>query len=326
MRRPLFGNGYPKPIVPGEDVVVFDASQAEASGSGAQTFFLTLYYYFSPEVVDGGGLGVADADLAATVGVPELVSGGLPIIDGVQTVGGERIPLTAQDNPSLNGFWEVDGGGNWSRSAAPAVGAYQYGMWCTVAGGDTLTDVNFTYIGPESPPAALSTVAFPAAGPALEFVSNAGVNAQVYVDQGPGTNQILLEDIDNTIGQILFGVDKGAVLAVDRLPLSGTGRLIVKSEAVSSEKFWLLGYFERGEAGANAGGADRILQPDIRLINTNTAFEITTGGPVAPGGLPFKAAIPIHQLTTEYIDEITIFAGVSKNADAEPATPIVVII
>ncbi|MCP4244695.1 MAG: hypothetical protein GY772_29480 [bacterium] len=324
MRRPIFGNGYPKPLNPGEEVVVFDASQAEASGSGAQTFFLTLYYYFSPEVVDGGGAGFpANPVLASIVNVPEVAGGGLPVIDGVPTAAGNLVLLTAQDDPSLNGFWTVVAAGDWTRPAAPAPAAYLIGSWCTVTAGDTLAGVNFTYTGPDNSPAVLATPAAPA-GPPLEFVSNAGVNAQVYVDQGPGTNQILLEDIDNQIALLLFGVDKGAVLAVDRLPLSGTGRLIVKSEPMSSEKFWLLGYFERGVTGDNAGGADRILQPDIRVINSNTAFELTTGGPVAAGGLPVKAAIPIHQVTTEYIDEITIFAGVSKNADAEPATPIVV--
>ncbi len=320
MRRPIFGNGYPKPLNPGEDVVVFDASQAEASGSGAQTFFLTLYYYFSPEVVAqlapfAGGAGTAR--VVSTVNVPEANTGGAPIIDGVATVVGDTVLLVAQDDPALNGIYVVAPlPGPWVREAgATAPADFTYGNGVSITEGDSQAGVTWVYVGQDNP--VINTTPLP-------FASTVGVNAQVYVDQGPGTNQLLLEDIDHPVGLGLFIVDKGAVLAVDRLPLSGTGRLIVKSEATSGQKFWLLGYFERGVTGDNAGGADRILQPDIRVINSNTAFELTTGGPVPAGGLPVQAAIPIHQVTTEYIDEITIFAGVSKNADAEPATPIVV--
>jgi hypothetical protein len=260
------------------------------------------------------------------VNVPEVETGGTPIIDGQPTAAGTTVLLAGQDDPAFNGVWDVVAVGPWTRTGgANASADFDQPKFLTVLGGDTFTNVRFVYTGPLfDPPTPITLAQQPAqpTGDPLNFVSQLGVNAQVYVDQGPGTAQILLEDIDNLIATGLLLVDKGAVLAVDRLPLSGTGRLVVKSEAISSEKFWLLGYFERGVTGDNAGGADRILQPDIRVINSNTAFEITTGGPVASGGLPFKAAIPIHQLTTEYIDEITVFAGCSKNAEARPSVSI----
>lgn len=56
----------------------------------------------------------APARLAATAAVAAL--NGLPTIDGVATADGDRVLLTAQSDPTLNGLWQVSTG-NWIRTA-----------------------------------------------------------------------------------------------------------------------------------------------------------------------------------------------------------------
>ncbi len=153
----------------------------------------------------------------------------------------------------------------------------------------------------------------------------AGVDAQVFSDDGAGTPQILLEDIDNTVMGVLGIIDKGAVLAIDRIPVTGTGRLIVKSEASSDQAFWVVGYFELNapDTTLDEHVPQRNLQPSKTEISTATAIEVAVPAAVANPTIVTKV---LHELTTEYTDELTVFVGVTKDVAAEPEDPIVVVI
>lgn len=205
MRRPLFGNGFPVQVNPGEEVVLFDAAEGQTPSTQGHIYFVTAYYYFTPETT-----------------------------------------------------------------------------------GD-------------------------------------GVNAQVFQDSGPGTPQILLEDIDNTIALGLFLVDKGAMLAVDRIPVSGTQRLIVKGEVTgetSDQAFWVMGYFEVDSPDRDESQISRPLQPNKNQVTTDPC-QISVATSPANDTVITKT---LHELTTEYVDEITLFVGLTKDPDAEPAEPIPVVI
>jgi hypothetical protein len=314
MRRPLFGNGYPVPVEPGEEVVVFDASQAQDVGE--ITFFTTLYYYFSPETREAEGSPWGDVVLTATENI-DLTSAVAASVDGVAVGLNNRVFLGSQANPVENGIYIAVGTAPNSWARVPDMGTaadFAENKSVKATAGDTQKDVQWLYIGPVS--AGIPVVDTDP----LIFLSKAGVNAQVYVDNGPGTPQILLEDVDNLIATGLFIIDKGAMLAVDRLPITATGRLIIKSEPASTQKFWLLGFYELGAADTSDVVGQRVLQPNKLAINTQTAFQLKTPA-IAPGGNPSVQAVAIHELTTEYIDEITLFGGVTSDKGAEPVLP-----
>lgn len=92
----------------------------------------------------------AKLDAAAAVvkvaATTNMALSGLPIIDGYQTIAGDRALLTAQATASQNGPW-VTAAGAWARPADFAAGAVITGRSVVVAGGSTLAGTLWSLSG-----------------------------------------------------------------------------------------------------------------------------------------------------------------------------------
>lgn len=215
---------------------------------------------------------VKDAALAATVGDIDLATGGLLVVDGYQTIAGDRILVKSQTNPIENGIY-VAAVGTWLRSAdADEDGEIVEGMSIFVRNDGTHTGHGHVYVMNANGPIVIGV-------DAIGFVVHHEVSGHaddISVDNGSfsiltGTNvQSVLDSADNAIQ-----ANADAVSTLDtRLDnLSGvtgsdlgtfTGVTIADSSNVKSA---LQALETKAEADALVYGASKV----VAVSQTNTA-------------------------------------------------------
>lgn len=215
---------------------------------------------------------VKDAALAATLANIDLATGGLLVVDGYQTLEGDRILVRSQANPVENGIYTASAGA-WVRTAdADEDGEIVEGMSIFVRHDGTHTGHGHIYVMTSGDPITIGV-------DAINFVVHhevAGHADDISVDNGnfsvlTGTNaQTVLDSADNALDLIASTVDSinGAGPGATDLG-TFTGSTIADGESIKDA----LQSLETAVESADANYANNKL---VQTSQTNTAGTWTT--------------------------------------------------
>jgi uncharacterized cupin superfamily protein len=215
---------------------------------------------------------VKDAALAATVGDIDLATGGLLVVDGYQTIAGDRILVKSQTNPIENGIY-VAAVGTWLRSAdADEDGEIVEGMSIFVRNDGTHTGHGHIYVMNANGPIVIGV-------DAISFVVHHEVSGHaddVSVDNGSfsiltGTNvQSVLDSADNALQLIADTVDSVVGAGAGAQDLGAfTGSTFSDSGTVKS-------VLQEAETAIEANAAIYSDSKAVVVSQTNTAGTWTT--------------------------------------------------
>ncbi|MGL5283961.1 MAG: hypothetical protein ACRC8W_19850 [Plesiomonas shigelloides] len=170
---------------------------------------------------------VKDAAVVATVANVDLATGGLLVVDGYQTVAGDRILVKSQTDPVENGIY-VAAAGAWSRSTdADENGEIVTGMQVFVYNDGTHSGHGHIYVMNSLDPVIIGTdpinfvVSMEVAGHAGQLaVDDAafsvlqGTTGQAAFDSADNALQLIADTVDSVVGAGAGAVDLGTFTGV----------------------------------------------------------------------------------------------------------------
>lgn len=175
----------------------------------------------------GNRTNVKDAAIVATVANVDLATGGLLVVDGYQTVAGDRILVKSQTDPVENGIY-LAAAGAWSRSAdADENGEIVTGMQVFVYNDGTHSGHGHIYVMNSLDPVVIGTdpinfvVSMEVAGHAgqlavddASFSILQGTTGQAAFDSADNALQLISDTVDSVVGAGAGAVDLGAFTGV----------------------------------------------------------------------------------------------------------------
>lgn len=156
---------------------------------------------------------VKDAAEAATIGNVDLATGGLLVVDGYQTIAGDRILVKDQNDATENGIY-IASAGAWVRSAdADEDGEIVTGMQIFVRNDGTHSGHGHVYVMNAADPIVIGTdpvnfvVGLEVAGHADQLAVDdgsfsvlSGTNAQTVLDSADDALQLIADTVDSVVG------------------------------------------------------------------------------------------------------------------------------
>lgn len=231
-----------------------------------------LVNYRTAQAILANQTNVKDAAMVATIANVDLATGGLLVVDGYQTLEGDRVLVKSQTNAAENGIYTASEGA-WVRTAdADEDGEIVTGMQIFVYNDGTHAGHGHIYVMNSADPVVIGT-------DAINFVISQSVTGHaddLAVDDGnfgvlSGTNaQSVLDSADNALHLISSTVDSingAGPGATDLGAFTGT---------TISEGTTIKNALQELETATEANGAVYAASKVVLTSQTNTAGTWTT--------------------------------------------------